>query len=165
VPDCFISVGSNIDKDIYVPASLNALELMFGKLLVSSVYESEPVGFSGDSFYNLVVGFKSSLPISEILQTLRQIESDNGRIRKGQKFSAHTLDLDLILYGDLIVKQGDVQIPRQDIEIYAFVLEPLTEIAPDLQHPLLSISYKKLWENFSKTDLKQKRIQPFWLCR
>ena len=165
VPDCFISVGSNIDKELYVPASLHALEHLFGKLLVSSVYESEPVGFSGDSFYNLVVGFNSGLPITEILQNLKQIESENGRIRNGQKFSAHTLDLDLILYGDLTVTQGNVQIPRQDIEIYAFVLEPLAEIAPDLKHPLLSISYKNLWENFSKTDLKQKRIQPSWLCR
>jgi 2-amino-4-hydroxy-6-hydroxymethyldihydropteridine diphosphokinase len=151
--------------DIYIPASLNALEHLFGKLLVSSVYESEPVGFSGDSFYNLVVGFKSSLPVTEILQKLRQIESNNGRNRNGQKFSAHTLDLDLILYGDLTVKRENVQIPRQDIEIYAFVLEPLNEIAPDLKHPHLCISYKTLWDNFSKTDLKQKRIQPSWLSR
>jgi len=162
VPKAYISIGGNIDKDIHIPASLKALESMFGKLTVSSVYESEPVGFSGDTFYNLIVGFDTDLPITEITRQLRQIESDNGRTRNGQKFSAHTLDLDLILYDDLVLNQGGLQIPRKDIEQYAFVLEPLAEIAPHLQHPVSAISYKKLWEKFNKAGVKQKRVKPSW---
>ena len=162
MPRGYISIGSNIDKDKNILASLQALEHHFGKLTVSSIYESEPVGFSGDTFYNLVVGFDSDLEVKEVAKQLRQIELDNGRTRDSQKFSARTLDLDLILYGDLIVNDGRLQIPRDEIERYAFVLEPLAEIAPTLKHPVNHTSYAELWEKFDKTDLKQKRITPDW---
>lgn len=158
----YISIGSNINKDEHVPASLQALEKTFGKLTVSSVYESEPVGFTGDVFYNLVVGFDSDLEVKVVAKQLRQIELDNGRTRDSRKFAARTLDLDLILYGDLIVNDGRLQIPRDEIEHYAFVLEPLAEIAPDLKHPISRISYAELWQQFDKIDLKQKRITPSW---
>ncbi len=162
MPRGYISIGSNIDKDKNVLASLQALEYHFGELTVSSIYESEPVGFSGDTFYNLVVGFDSDLEVKEVAKQLRQIELDNGRTRDCQKFSARTLDLDLILYGDLIVNDGRLRIPRDEIERYAFVLEPLAEIAPSLKHPVNHLSYAELWEKFDKADLKQKRITPSW---
>jgi 2-amino-4-hydroxy-6-hydroxymethyldihydropteridine diphosphokinase len=158
----YISIGSNIDKDLHIPASLDALESAFGELTISSVYESEPVGFTGDIFYNLVVGFESDLEVKAVAKQLRQIELDNGRTRDCQKFSARTLDLDLILYGNLIVNDGRLQIPRDEIEHYAFVLEPLAEIAPNLKHPISLQSFAGLWGQFDKTNLKQKRITPSW---
>jgi len=158
----YISIGSNINKDEHIPASLRALEQIFGELTVSSIYESEPVGFTGDVFYNLVVGFDSDLEVKAVAKQLRQIELDNGRTRDSRKFAARTLDLDLILYGDLIVNDGRLQIPRDEIEHYAFVLEPLAEIAPSLQHPVSHISYAELWEQFDKTDLRQQRVAPCW---
>jgi len=158
----YISIGSNIDKDKNILASLEALEHQFGELTISSIYESEPVGFTGDTFYNLIVGFNSELTVKEVAKQLRQIELDNGRTRDSQKFSARTLDLDLILYDDLILNDGRIQIPRDEIERYAFVLEPLAEIAPTLKHPVSHLSYAELWEKFDKTNLKQKRITPAW---
>jgi len=158
----YISIGSNINKDEHIPASLRALEQTFGELTVSSIYESEPVGFTGDVFYNLVVGFDSDLEVKAVAKQLRQIELDNGRTRDSRKFAARTLDLDLILYGDLIVNDGRLQIPRDEIEHYAFVLEPLAEIAPSLQHPVTHISYAELWEQFDKSDLRQQRVAPSW---
>ena len=162
MPKGYISIGSNIDKDKNILASLHALEHHFGKLTFSSIYESEPVGFTGDTFYNLIVGFNSELGVKEVAKQLRQIELDNGRTRDSQKFSARTLDLDLILYDDLILNDGRLQIPRDEIERYAFVLEPLAEIAPDLKHPINHLSYAELWEKFDKTNLKQKRVTPTW---
>jgi len=159
----YISIGSNINKDEHIPASLRALEQTFGELTVSSIYESEPVGFTGDVFYNLVVGFDSDLEVKAVAKQLRQIELDNGRTRDSRKFAARTLDLDLILYGDLIVNDGRLQIPRDEIEHYAFVLEPLAEIAPSLQHPVSHISYAELWDQFDKTDLRQQRVTPAWV--
>ncbi len=155
----YISVGSNIDKEINILSSLRALSQFFGDLIISSTYESEPVGFSGDTFYNLIVGFDSELDVKTITKQLRQIELDHGRTRDCKKFSARTLDLDLILYGDLIISDGRLQIPRDEIERYAFVLEPLAEIAGDLKHPVSKISYRELWEKFDKTDLRQKRVR------
>jgi 2-amino-4-hydroxy-6-hydroxymethyldihydropteridine diphosphokinase len=159
----YISIGSNIDKDKYIPASLCALKLAFGKLTVSAIYESEPVGFTGDAFYNLVVGFDSDLEVKSVAKQLRQIELDNGRTRDSQKFSSRTLDLDLILYGDLIINDGRLQIPRDEIEHYAFVLEPLADCAPELKHPINHLSYAQLWERFDKTQLRQQRVRPDWI--
>jgi len=158
----YISIGSNIDKDKYIPASLRALEQAFGELTISSIYETEAVGFIGDAFYNLVVGFDSDLEVKAVTKLLRQIELDNGRTRDSRKFAARTLDLDLILYGELIINDGRLQIPRDEIEHYAFVLEPLAEIAPSLKHPISQRSYAELWEQFDKSDLKQKRVTPSW---
>jgi len=162
MPRVYISIGSNIDRDKNILASLQALEQQFGRLTISSIYESEPVGFTGDTFYNLVVGFNSELEVKDVAKQLRQIELDNGRTRDCQKFSARTLDLDLLLYDDLILNDGRLQIPRDEIEHYAFVLEPLAEIAPTLKHPISHLSYAELWEKFDKTNLKQKRVTPAW---
>lgn len=161
----YISIGSNIERDRNIPSSLDALNECFGSLVVSSVYESEPVGFTGEVFYNLVVSFESDWEVKAIAKKLRQIELEHGRTREAQKFSARTLDLDLILYGDLIVSDGRLQIPRDEIERYAFVLEPLAEIAPDLTHPVSGKSYAALWQDFDKTGLKQKRVVPVWLSK
>ena len=163
MPTGYISIGSNIDRDKNIVASLQVLEHRFGKLTISSVYESEPVGFTGDAFYNLVVGFNSALEVKDVARQLRQIELDNGRTRDCQKFSARTLDLDLLLYDDLILNDGRLQIPRNEIERYAFVLEPLAEMAPALKHPISRLSYAELWEKFDKTNLKQKRVTPAWV--
>jgi 2-amino-4-hydroxy-6-hydroxymethyldihydropteridine diphosphokinase len=153
----YISIGSNIDKEIHIPASLILLAQHFGTLTVSSIYESEAVGFSGAVFHNLIVGFDSELDVNSVAKQLRQIELDNGRTSESQKFSSRTLDLDLILYGDLIINDGRLQIPRDEIERYAFVLEPLAEIAPTATHPVSGISYEELWQKFDKTGLKQHK--------
>jgi 2-amino-4-hydroxy-6-hydroxymethyldihydropteridine diphosphokinase len=162
MPTGFISIGSNIEREKHIPASIKALTEQFGKLTLSSIYESESVGFTGAPFYNLIVSFDSDLDINEIVRLLRQIELDNGRNRDCKKFSARTLDLDLILYGDLIFNEGRIQIPRDEIERYAFVLEPLAEIAGHLRHPVSDIRYAELWEKFDKTGLNQHRINPAW---
>jgi len=156
----YISIGSNIDKDKHIPASLKALENYFGFLTLSSIYESESVGFVGDTFYNLIAGFSTELTVKEVAKILRQIELENGRTRESQKFSSRTLDLDLILFDDLILNDGRLQIPRNEIEHYAFVLEPLAEIAPNLIHPISHLSYAELWEKFDKTNLKQHTVTP-----
>jgi len=160
MPIGFISIGSNIDKEIHIPSSINALKKQFDQVLCSSLYETEAVGFEGDDFHNLIVQFTSKLDVKAIAKILRQIELDHGRTRDSRKYAARTLDLDLILYGDLILTDGRLQIPRDEIEKYAFVLEPLAEIAPDLRHPVSHKSYSQLWNGYDKKELKQKKI-PF----
>ena len=102
------------------------------------------------------------LDIKEIIDQLRQIEIDNGRNRECKKFSARTLDLDLLLYGDLVCNEGRIQLPRDEIERYAFVLEPLAEIAGHLRHPVTHSRYSELWTQFDKANLQQHRIAPSW---
>jgi 2-amino-4-hydroxy-6-hydroxymethyldihydropteridine diphosphokinase len=158
MPRGFISIGSNIDREKYILASIRDLRRSYGELTLSSVYESEAVGFSGDAFYNMVAGFDSNQDIKTIVKELRQIELDNGRNRDCKKFSARTLDLDLLIYGDAVVNEGRLQIPRDDIEKYAFVLEPLAEIAGDLRHPVSGLRYADMWAIFEKSGIQQHKI-------
>ena len=162
MPYGYISVGSNIDKEINTPSSLAALTQRFGELRVSGTYEAKAMGFDGENFYNLVVGFSSDLPIKSVAKELKQIEKEHGRTHGCKKFSARTLDLDLLLYGDMVVSDGRLQIPRDEITRYAFVLEPLAEIAPKLCHPVTGKKYTDLWMQYDKSDLQQLKVDPPW---
>lgn len=157
--EVFVSVGSNIDRARNVASALRSMEEAFGSLQISSIYESDAVGFEGDPFYNLVVAFTTDLPVAEVAKRLALIEDRHGRDRQGKKFSARTIDLDLLLYGDEVVAAGRLQLPRAEITRYAFMLEPLAELAPDRRHPLTGLSYRQLWQQYDKTGLQQHRVE------
>jgi 2-amino-4-hydroxy-6-hydroxymethyldihydropteridine diphosphokinase len=158
MPRVYVSIGSNIEREKNIPAGLAALEKKFGSLVISSIYEAETVGFIGAPFYNLVVSFETELAVKSLTTVLRTIELAQGRSQNAQKFSARSLDLDLLLYGDAIIDEENLQIPRADIEQYAFVLEPLTEIAPDLLHPVNGKTCTALWQVFDKHQIRQQRV-------
>lgn len=152
----YVSIGSNIDRDASIRGGVAALADRFGPLTLSSVYESEAVGFEGDNFYNLVAVFDSDEPVEAIAAALRQIEDEHGRVRSGPRFSSRTLDLDLLLYDDLVLKSNGIEIPRDEILTNAFVLWPLAEVAPEQRHPETGQSFAELWAAFDR----QK--QPLW---
>ncbi len=151
----FISIGSNIEKERYIRQGVAQLVTAFGSINLSSVFESESVGFDGSNFYNLVCSATTSLEIGEVTTLLRQIEVANGRDRSAKKFSSRTLDLDLLLYDDLVVT-SPVVLPRDEIDKNAFVLWPLASIAPDLMHPTRNETYQALWNCFEQSS------QPLW---
>jgi len=154
----YLSIGSNIDREYSVVQGVRALQNRFGELVISAVYESAAVGFAGDAFYNLVVGFKSELSWEDIQQQLRKIEDDNGRERSAEKFKSRTLDIDLLIYGKLDLQDKGVDLPRAEIFEYAFVLKPLAEIAGAELHPQTGKSYSRIWGEFEKSE--QGRMQP-----
>jgi len=165
VTQIYVGIGSNIDRERHIGQGLAALRREFGGLTVSSVYESEPVGFNSDLFYNLVVGFNSDLDARQIWQRLRAIEISLGRPVASQKHTARTLDLDLLIFGDLIINDGQLKLPRQDIDLYAFVLAPLAEIAPGQKHPVHRQSYAELWRQMDKSQVTQRCLgKPQWLA-
>jgi len=144
----YVSIGSNIEPRRYISSGLDSMQQHFGGLILSSVYESEAVGFEGDNFLNLVALFETDKTIDELIAILQQIEADNDRKRVGKRFSARTLDLDILLYDDLV--NEEIAVPRDEILKYAFVLLPLSELAPDAKHPVTGHTYANLWQNFDK---------------
>lgn len=153
----YISLGSNIDREALTRAGVNSLQQKYGELVLSSVYESEAVGFEGDSFYNMVIALQTSENVSDVAQVLHSIEDEHGRDRSGPRFSSRTLDLDLLLYDDLVLDEGKLQIPRDEILKRAFVLWPMAEVAPDLVHPQVKKTYGELWNEFDK---KKEKLEP-----
>lgn len=156
----YVSIGSNIERAQHVRAALDELTAHFGALQCSTVYETAAVGFDGDNFYNLVVGFDTQETPIEVATQLREIEARNGRVREGARFSARTLDLDLLLYDDLILEEGRLQLPRAEITKHAFVLRPLAEIAGERRHPLLGKTLAQLWSEFPKNDAAIWPVEP-----
>lgn len=144
----YLSVGSNVERHKNITAALDALAELFGELRISSVYESESVGFDGSNFFNLVVGADTTLAIAELSEALKRIEDDNGRKRTGPKFSPRTLDIDILTYGDFVGVEQGIELPRAEITQNAFVLLPLAEIAPQILHPQLQQTYSHLWREY-----------------
>lgn len=150
----YVGVGSNIDARQNVRGGIHSLQERFGELDISPVYESEPVGLTGGNFYNLVVSFDSDEPYTQIAESLHGIEASFGRDRDQGYLQSRTLDLDLLLYGELVIEDENLQLPRNDILKYAFVLKPLAQLAGDQLHPILKRSYNDLWHSFDLAGQK-----------
>ncbi len=152
----YVSVGSNIDRERNIKSALAELAGEYRDLQQSRIFETEAVGFEGDAFYNLVVAFETSQTPQQVLDILNRIEDKHGRDRSVGKFSSRTLDLDLLLYDNLILNEPHLKLPRPEILEYAFVLQPLAEIAGNMKHPVTGFSFAAIWDAFDPT------AQPMW---
>lgn len=163
--DIFISLGSNVERKYHVQQGLNALakafNLSFDQLKLSSLFESEAVGFSGNAFYNMVIGIKTEYSVEQVAKKLRDIEIEYGRPHDAKKFSPRTLDLDLLLYEDLII-DTPAQLPRDEINKNAFVLWPLSEVAPKHIHPIIKLNYQTLWRDYDKASQQLSIVEDCW---
>ncbi len=146
--DIYLSIGSNIDPLQNIPSALAMLKNEFAAIDVSPAYRNPAVGFDGDDFVNLAVAARTAMPLDAVLAILNGIEAMHRRDRSQPRFSSRTLDLDLLMYGQSVIERSDLQLPREDILKFAFVLGPLAELAPDLHHPVESRAVKDLWRDF-----------------
>jgi len=154
----FVGIGSNVDRERSVRGAVHDLGERYGTLVVSPVYECPAVGFKGQAFLNLVAGFDSDESIEALNISMKSIEENYGRERGADKFNDRTLDIDVLLYGDLIRHEGRIDVPRYEIRRYAFVLKPLQDLVPDGVHPELGTSYSAMWADF---DASKQPLTPF----
>ena len=146
----FLGLGSNIDAVANLALGVSELRERFGDLTLSPVYRSPPFGFDGDEFLNAVAGLETEQSPQAIHDELERIHEVAGRTRNRNENVARTLDIDLLLYDQLIVDEGPIRLPRRDVLEYSFVLQPLVDIAPELIHPVSGRTLALEWEEFDK---------------
>ena len=131
----YLSLGSNLEPETHLRAAIAELRARFGALIVSPVYRSKAVGFDGPDFFNLAVGLDTDLDPLALDTWLHALEDRHGRRRDVPRYSSRTLDVDIVLFDDLVVAgPGHLRIPRPELR-EPFVLEPLCDIAADVRDP------------------------------
>ena len=157
-----LSLGSNIDAQRNICLALDALASQFSALRLSSIYESESIGFAGDNFLNLVVAVETELSLVLVQEFLKQLEESQGRDRTQAKFSSRPIDVDILFYGDDSGAALGIDLPRAEITCNAFVLLPLAELLPKTRHKPTGLTYEALWASYDKDSQKLWPIKFAW---
>jgi 2-amino-4-hydroxy-6-hydroxymethyldihydropteridine diphosphokinase len=140
-----VSIGSNLDRERNVKDALAVLAKIFGKLSHSPVYESAAYGFDGPPFYNLVVVFETFLNAHAVREKIQAIENQQGREIGENRSGSRSLDLDLLLYGDVVFHDQGLDVPRREIFEHAYILKPLADLLPATPHPVTGESFADIW--------------------
>ena len=160
MPDVYVAVGSNVEPERNLSLATRELRREFPDVRFSPWYRNHAVGFEGEDFINLVAGFTTALPIEDVLTRLHAIESLCGRPRDAPRWAPRSMDLDILLYGDMICDQPRLKLPRPDLVKRAFMLGPLADIAPDLVHPTEKLTIGELWRRFDRAAHPLVAVQP-----
>lgn len=151
----YLGLGSNLnDPPTQLQEGLHLIETEFNlkQLEVSSFVKSPPLGGKQQPDYiNLVCRFESSIPPSAILATIQKIEDIRGRTRE-EHWGSRTLDIDILLVGELVYQDQDLIIPHPGITSRSFVLGPILELDSELVDPKSGLSYQHYWNQLSTED-------------
>jgi 2-amino-4-hydroxy-6-hydroxymethyldihydropteridine diphosphokinase len=152
MPTAHLSLGSNLDPERHLRAAIAALRARFGQVRVSRVYRFPAVGYDGPDFLNAAASLETDLSPDALNAWLHALEDAHGRDRSGPRYSDRTLDIDIVLYDDLVAEgAGHLRLPRDELR-HAFVLKPLAEIAPDAVHPTARRTLAELWRAHADHD-------------
>ena len=150
--DVYVAAGSNVEPERNLARALDWLEHEFGTLAISPAYRNPAVGFAGEDFINLVVGFRTDDTPPQVKEKLERIELSCGRPRGAPKWAPRTMDLDLLMYDQLVSDEPGLILPRPDLLRRAFMLKPLADLAPGLLHPAQHRTIGELWAQFPAAD-------------
>lgn len=150
MPEVYVAAGSNIAPEENLGRAVGELAREFPGTRFSPWYRNRAVGFTGDDFINLVAGFETGLPLPQVLEKLHAIEVLCGRTRDAPRWAPRSMDLDVLLYGDLVCDQPGVKLPRPDLIKRAYMLGPLAALAPEVRHPTEGASIGELWQRFDR---------------
>jgi 2-amino-4-hydroxy-6-hydroxymethyldihydropteridine diphosphokinase len=146
----YVAAGSNVEPVKNLRRALRELSKHYA-LSFSPAYQNKAVGFDGEDFINLVVGFDTADSVEQVIAQLHEAEAACGRPRNAPKWAARTMDLDLLLYGQLVSDIADRKLPRPDLLKRPYMLRPLADLAPMLIHPVIGTTMAELWRQFDQT--------------
>jgi 2-amino-4-hydroxy-6-hydroxymethyldihydropteridine diphosphokinase len=148
VATIYLGLGSNVEPEMNLSRAVQELRQHYDELDASAVYRSAAIGFEGDDFLNLVVRIQSDETVAEVVEEIERLHDLSGRVRGGNKWVARPLDIDLLLYDDLVIDEPGMRVPRSDVLEYSFVLRPLAELAPEFSHPVTGRTMLEHWREF-----------------
>jgi len=157
-----VAAGSNVDPVANLRRALDALARHYPDLRCSRAYRNAAVGFEGEVFVNLVLGFDTTDEVRGVLERLHAAEEACGRERHAPKWAPRTMDLDILLYGDLVCDEPGLVLPRPDLVRRPYMLGPAAELAPDVVHPTLGLTLGELWRNFDRAAHAMRPVDIGW---
>ena len=131
----------------------------------SRAYRNRALGFEGDDFVNLVLGFETDDGVREVVGRLQEAEAACGRARNDPRWAPRTMDLDILLYGDVVCDEPGLKLPRPDLVRRAYMLGPMAELAPDVVHPVLGSTMGELWSAFDRAGHDMQPVELGWHAR
>ena len=157
-----VAAGSNVEPRANLRRALDALAGHYPRLRCSSAYRNRAVGFEGEDFINLVIGFDTDDDVHTVIDRLHEAESLCGRARNAPKWAPRSMDLDILLYGDRVCDEPGLVLPRPDLVRRAYMLGPAAEIASDTVHPTLGVTLGELWRNFTQVEHPLVAVELGW---
>ena len=146
----FVAAGSNVEPEKNLERACAEIAHIWPDASFSRAYRNVAVGFDGPDFINLVVGFQAAQPLGSVIERLRGIETNCGRPRYAPKWASRTMDLDVLMYGDVVEQTSEYTLPRPDLLKRPYMLGPLAEIAPETVHPVAGRTIGELWSEFDR---------------
>ncbi len=146
----FLGIGSNSgDRGKNLSDTLMMINELVGNVMrCSSLYETEPWGFNSDNYFlNMAVLVLTGLDQHEVLKNSQHIEKQLGRIRTGDGYSDRIIDIDILLFNNLVIQERNLVIPHPLMHERKFVMAPIAEIAPDFIHPGFNLTMLALLES------------------
>jgi len=150
VTQVLVAAGSNIEPVANLRRALDVLARQYPRLQCSRAYRNAAVGFEGEDFVNLVVGFDTGDDVQSVLAHLHEAEAECGRERNAPKWAPRSMDLDVLLFGDRVCDEPGLVLPRPDLVRRAYMLGPAAEVAPETVHPTLGRTLAELWRDFAR---------------
>jgi 2-amino-4-hydroxy-6-hydroxymethyldihydropteridine diphosphokinase len=157
----FLALGSNLgDRQANLHGVLSALPPAAHVISASSIYETPPWGYEEQApFYNQVIQISTHLAPQELLNFLKTLEVRLGR-QPTFRYGPRLIDIDILLYDDLVLRSPGLTIPHPRMEERAFVLLPLADLAPDLHHPISGLSIRQLLSQVDTSQIKLVKSSP-----
>lgn len=154
-----LSLGSNLAAEANLASAVRALRERFANVLLSPVYRTAAVGFDGGDFLNAGALVETSMGPHELDAWLHALEDAHARDRSGPRFGDRTLDIDIVLFDDLVLEgPGHLQVPREDLR-HAFVLKPLVDIAPQQVEPRSGLTLSQLWARSPQREVAMQVVE------
>ena len=152
MPAVYVGAGSNVAPERNLARAVAELLREFPGTRFSPWYRNRAVGFQGADFINLVAGFDTGLPVHAVLAKLHGIEALCDRPRAAPRWAPRSMDLDVLLYGDLVCDEPGLKLPRPDLLKRAYMLGPLAALAPAVVHPTARLTIGELWRRFDRGE-------------